>query len=213
MAGGVRSLLDLPVEIRLAIYEQCIHEDVRYHESNNAGKPSQQPATPAITRTCQTIRAESLPIWYATARFPIVFRPAKVSPCTRLGGTPEYEMTISHPPFAYQQMRKLLLCFTQSYSMNAGHYCYSMDLDERRNSYTIEHTPRTQEWWAGYRPWNIEAHKKAEWRGIVLRRHFDVAVAEMIAQSGGVRTLTLESFERLVPMAEWRFGDDIMVNN
>lgn len=211
MADGIRALLDLPVEIRLAIYEICIQDYAESQESDHGPDPTEQPMAPAITRTCRTTRAESLPIWYARARFPIRFRPSKQAPQKRIGGTPEYDFVLSHPPLAYQQMRKLLLCFTQSYSMNASYYCYAVDLDERQNSYTIEHTPRTQNWWVGYRSWNVQAHKKAAWRAIVLRKRFDVAVAEMIAQSGGVRNLTVESFERLVPRTEWKFGEDIVV--
>jgi hypothetical protein len=206
-------LLDLPVELRLAIYEHIfVHEDepLGADIKSIAKDINKPPKGPAICRVNRAIRRESLDFWYNVARFPVQFH--AIQPQWGLmstSGTSNYQLVTKLEPEVYSRIQKFVLCFSESYGLSSTYYRYNVDLDSRRNSYTITHAPLTSEWWVGYRPWNIDAHKKAERRVIRLRERFDMAVAEMIARSGGVKNLTLNSYHHLAPQACWKFGEDI----
>ncbi len=198
-------LLQVPAEVRLLILEHVVRSECDHQTKNLYLVQSQQPS---ITLVNRLIREEALPIWYSMARFPIRFR-ARPSYDMWQTGTANYEMQLKLPASTYPRMRKIELCFEQSFTMSALYYCFSVDMNLRNNSYTIEHTPKTANWWTGHRPWSIEVHKKAERRLNRLKLCFDVAVAEMIAASGGVQHLKAESFQRLVPQSSWQFGEDV----
>ncbi|KAK5174273.1 uncharacterized protein LTR77_001353 [Saxophila tyrrhenica] len=192
--------LDLPAEIRLAIYQLLIEDEVRDEELHFNKAVVRLPIEPAIAQVCRTTRKEALDFWFSTARFPIHFRALE-------GHKGEYSIVNQLVPIPYADARKLELSFAQTYGMNSLYYLYSVDLNERTNSYTVEHAPRTNEWWVGYRPWNIIAHAMAERRARSLLKHFDRAVEEMIASSGGVKELTAESYQMLTPRPWWQLGE------
>jgi hypothetical protein len=201
-----RGLLDLPAEIRLAVLQQLIDGDPLDVGLNGQGPKSCPLVQPSISRVNRTIRNEALDIWYSSTRFAVQFRAKRQH---SQSATPDYELVTTMPPSAYSRIRKFDLCFVTTYGMNGLYYNYSIDMDRRNNSYTLAHLPKTDEWWVGFRPWDASTHKKAERRALVLRKRFDIAVAEMIAMGSGVNNLTIDSYRYLAPQASWQFGEDL----
>lgn len=202
--------LQLPVEIRLYIYELSFHRDatlaqemdysIRRVSNSRDNVAKILPPQAAITRVSRLIRQESLDYWYSTVRFQIQFRLASWRD-TSVGpwDTPSYELIRVGPDSVYSRARKLELSFESSYGIGVdkAYLCFTMELNERTNSYTIEHTPWTRD--SGVR--RPQALRRAE----RFKQHFDGAIAEMIVEAGGIKKLTLRSYEHLVPQPSWRF--------
>jgi hypothetical protein len=65
-ARTFQRLLDLPAELRKAIYE--------FHFSDFSGKALLHPAQPPLARTCHQLRDEVLPLFYSQCQFHIQFQ-------------------------------------------------------------------------------------------------------------------------------------------
>lgn len=112
--------LELPVEIRLRIYEFALWD------------PPSMP--PPITQVCRCVREESLEYWYATARWPINF-------CMKWSGKvwepPSESMVCRVPDFANPVLRKMSLVPRNSHGDR-----FLLDLDQKTNSYSIRFASR-----------------------------------------------------------------------
>ena len=204
------ALLGLPVELRMRIYELCIPEESKsLHSAYDTSKLS-PPHQPSITRICRSIREESLDYWYTTVRFPLQFR---ITGWGESGmgpqSTPNYELVQVAPSSVYSRLRKLEVCFQNTLQMNVCQVCFSVNLNAGTNSYTVEHTPRPDQWWVPMRTWEKFDKFRGSRRIERLERHFGKAIAAMIAECGGVKNLTLHDYQHVVPKPSWRFWEDM----
>ncbi|KAI5364238.1 hypothetical protein Slin14017_G062020 [Septoria linicola] len=90
--------LDLPAEVRVCIYEYAVR-DTFVHRIRNF-------ATPALARTSQQLRAESLPVWFAINTFVAEVKSnfLGISACATHGNKAEY---IAEQDTRYRRLGKL----------------------------------------------------------------------------------------------------------
>jgi hypothetical protein len=207
-------LMDLPVEIRCQIYHLVLPELIRYRCKPLGPHNLPAPCPPAITRASRDIRIESFELWCTTVRLPIRFRATSwIGSPMGIQGTPTYELVCAAHEFVFPYIRKLQLCFDNGRLNNLvnwdGLLCFSIDLDKKHNSYSVEHTPRSEPEWPNSKPLREKVDARGGRRIQLLLKHFNNAMAEILVESGGVGHITLEHYQRLLPQPWWRFWADM----
>ena len=134
------NLLDLPVELRLNIYD-ILFASHRFIRVNTHPRLPFKPLQPAITKTCRRIREEALDFWYAQTRFRFIFRNGW---CPDVG-CPGYVLLRPIHKSICPRLRKLELYIeswqTLRLKIPERYLVFEVDLTQATQSYSIRHYP------------------------------------------------------------------------